>query len=438
VNCDITRKLYIRANGDIPCYDDAGDRTILGQVSTAEDWSIQSVFGNASYGHVRGCLSQGRTPWPDLCKTCAVFRPNENFSDSVASRIIKQLLIEPSLACSLRCPACSQFDQIRHRPKPFRMPPELFRAALRSLRRERYDVREIEYCGQGEPLNQPRLREFVALGREYFPSAPQRLVTNGNFDYERLLGGTAIDEIYVSCDGLYQHSYAQYRVGGDVNRVLQFMADIPKEVDGRRQKVVWKYIVFEFNDSDAELCAAQEKAVDLGVDCLLFVFTQTKYKSTRYTLANAADFPVRAPNVAMNGTPLHYRYSKSFSPLNGTRWPALAKLHWPRGSALRDCVFVLDDFSQLTQTEFTLRGWALAKEPIAQIQFRRNGHCLGIARLGLPRPDVQAAHPAYGDPASGYELKWSEQEAAAGPQTIEAIVTGAGEKVLGRFEKVFS
>jgi len=440
VNCLITRRLYIRANGDIPCYDDAGDRTILGRVSEADDWTIQSVFDNASYTHVRGSLGRGEAPWPALCGTCAVFRPHESFSDPLASRVLETLLVEPSLACSLRCPACSQHDQIRERPKPFRLRPELFRAALRSLRREGYEIHEIEYCGQGEPLNQPRLRELVDLGREYYPAAPQRLVTNGNFHYDRLLGGVALDDIVVSCDGLYQGSYEKYRVGGDVSRVLQFMADIPKQVGGRRQRVIWKYILFEFNDSDEELRAAQEKAADLDVDCLMFVFTQTNFKSRRYTLANATDFPIFGSNVSVAGTPGHYRNSKSLPLLRGTLEPAVARRPiWRRlGRHSIDCIFMLDDLRQLTATEFALHGWVLSKQPVGQIQFARNGQSVGTARLGMPRPDVDAAFPAYRNANAGYEFKWRERDIADGPHTIEATIIGSDGNLLGRFERVFA
>ena len=382
MNCDITSKLYIRANGDIPCYDDAGEKIILGHVSDADEWTIESVLNNASYAQIRERLGRGETPWPDACNACALFRPKERFFDSIASRVIKTLQIEASLACQLSCPGCSQSAQIRMRPKPFRLSPDLFRAALRSLSAEGYDVGEIEYCGQGEPLTHSRFRELVDLGREYYPATPQRLITSGNFLYERVLAGTAVDEIFVSCDGLRPDSYAKYRIGGDVDRVLRFMADVPKQVNGRKQKVIWKYILFEFNDSDEELRAAQEKAAELDVDCLLFVFTHSKFKSNRYTLANASELPVYGSNVVVNGTPIHYQYFRSFSPRSGEAVRARApRFRWRSlGRRSHDCILTIDALEQLTETKFALRGWALAKEPISHIRFARNQRIIGTAR----------------------------------------------------------
>lgn len=442
MNCGISRYLYIRANGDIPCYDDAGEKIILGRVSDAEDWSIRSVLDDQPYAHIRRSLSRAEPPWPDTCKDCALFRPNERFSDSITSRAIDILQIEPSLACSLHCPACSHDTQIRERPKPFIMPPALLNAALRSLHAEGFGIRSIEYAGQGEPLSHPRLRELVQMARAFFPTAHQRIITNGNYDYRRTLAGTAVDEIVVSCDGLNPESYSRYRVGGDVHRVLQFMADIPKRVNGRIQKVVWKYILFEFNDSDEELAAAQQKAVELGVDQLIFVFTHSRYRSVRYTPDNVAAFPLRGANAALLATPVHGRYLRSFVPLETDGWPSMVAgrnrfLSWLPGSSSTGCVFMIDDFEQLSETDFVLRGWALATQPISDIQLQRNGTAIGSTKPGVARADVEACYPQYGDQRCGWELRWTAPEKLVGRQTVVATVLAADNRRLGQFQRTY-
>ena len=124
----------------------------------------------------------------------------------------------------------------------------MFENLLIALKAEQYTVSEFEYCGQGEPLTHGDFRRFVRLARQYYPTATQRLITSGNFDYQETIGEDAIDQIYVSCDGLYQHSYEKYRRGGNVAKALKFMADIPKVLNNIRQHIIWKYILFEFND----------------------------------------------------------------------------------------------------------------------------------------------------------------------------------------------
>lgn len=309
VNCEILHTLYLRSNGDVPCNDDAGERVLLGRVDLRNPrWSASSLLENHRYRRIREALQRGVMPWPDACAQCAFFRPNETPADHLARKRIHKLQVEPSVGCRLSCPGCAGRLHARLRPTAPHMDIAVFERVLRGLHEEGYSLREIEYCGQGEPLLHPEFPEFVRLGRKYFPTTLQRLITSGNFDYRVATAGEWLDEIIVSCDGLDQHSYEQYRIGGRAARALQFMRDAPREVAGRQQSMIWKYILFEHNDSDDEIWRAQLLAQELAVHAMLFVFTHSKEKSRRYTLANASEFPIAFPNVYTNATPIHYRH----------------------------------------------------------------------------------------------------------------------------------
>ncbi len=183
------------------------------------------------------------------------------------------------------------------------MSPRLFDRLIASCADAGFRIDEIEYCGQGEPLSNPHFSEFVRLARSAYPGALQRLITNGNYDFGQALKGQILDEVVVSCDGLWQSSYEQYRVHGSVSLALQFMADAASLEGSSRPFVVWKYILFEFNDSPEELLAAQEKAVLLGVDKLVFVVTHSKFRSRRWTVANAGELPISRSLARVTWTP---------------------------------------------------------------------------------------------------------------------------------------
>lgn len=310
MNCEILETLYIRSNGEVMCNDDAGDNWRLGSIYPPDpQWTATAVFANEHYRHIRGALRHGQVPWPGVCERCAFLRPREPFADPLERRYLRKIQVEPSLPCRLRCPGCSSHSQvIGRRPRPLQLPPADFARVLRDLRDEEYTVREIEYCGQGEPLLHPQFPEFVRSGREYFPGSHQRLITSGNFDFASAVGDDAPDEIMISCDGVWPQSYGRYRIGGDVERVIRFMRDA-RAWRGTHPAVyiVWKYILFEWNDSDGELFAAQRLAREIGVDALLFVYTHSPGKSQRFTLANPDDFPIHFENVVINATPAHYR-----------------------------------------------------------------------------------------------------------------------------------
>jgi organic radical activating enzyme len=380
MHCQVMDTLYVRSNGDVPCAHDAGEPIILGHVGPQFD--VLAMLDGEKYRHVRASLATGQRPWPGVCERCACFRPEIPYRDELSARRVHKLQIEASLACNLACPACTNAAQVKVRPRPFTLDLEQADDMLRDLRDEGFSIGEIEYAGQGEPLAHPRLPELVDLGRALFPETRQRLITNGNFEYWTRTGGRALDEIYVSCDGAFQASYEKYRIGGSIDQAFRFMREAPGMLSGRRQLRVWKYILFEFNDSDEEICAAQERAQEIGVDTLLFIFTDSAFRSTRWTPANAALFPRLYPNVLVHGTPsVDRRHSRSIACVRGGQSSWFLRL---AGTSCHvDEVLVSDNC-------LNVRGWAYCRMPITRIEVAIDAVSVGDAHVRLPRLDVPA------------------------------------------------
>jgi hypothetical protein len=110
---------------------------------------------------------------------------------------------------------------------------------------------------------------------------------------------------------------------------------------------VWKYIVFECNDSDEENYAAQHLAQDLGVDTLMFVFTHSEGRSRRWTTDNVANFPILFPNVMTSATPVHERAAVASQALGS--WLGVGD--WRR--RIHYCV----DHVALDDNNLDIRGW---------------------------------------------------------------------------------
>ena len=388
MNCEILGTLYIKSNGDILCNDDFGERMRLGKVDASDhNWNVANIFNNDKYLRIRDSFTNGIVPWDNICQHCAFLRTNEPFTDLLSRKIIKKLQLEPSLACNLCCPCCANADQVRTRPKPRIMPPEIFESVLRSLNSNEFSLDWIEYCGQGEPLMHPQFARFINIGREYFPKTRQRVITNGNFDYSTVIDGLFIDEIFVSCDGLKQESYEKYRIKGEVKAALQFMRDVAAAIDQKKQHLVWKYILFEFNDSEQELLEAQHLAQELEVDTLLFVVTPSLYRSRKYTLESIGSLPIIYPNVTTNAHPSFYHGA-----LTGKAVVSLSELvrlfYHPYRAYLDDVIIYPSNI-------LSLRGWAVSEQQISHLKIYFDDLYVGTTTLRGERPDVETTFPGY-------------------------------------------
>ena len=384
MNCQILRTLYVKANGTIPCEDNAGEWVTLGNVSLDPDWSIAHVLDGQGYDQLRGAFARGEFPWPKVCQRCALIRPHQQMDDQISQKRIEKLQIETSLTCTLRCPCCSFQGQLKLRHKPFVMDIKIFRRLLESLIAEKYQIGFIEYCGQGEPLTHPQFAEFVKTAREIYPATPQRLVTNANYDYDEKIRGEFIDEIYVSCDGIFQENYEKYRRGGSVAKALKFMRDAGALMQARRPLVVWKYILFEHNDSPEEIVAAQSFALAANVGMLMFVLTQTDFRSKIYTSNTHHHILLLAPNARLFKTPDFQREAGHDRP---ERTVTLSLSEGAGNTGTKRYVDHMGVFPGL----LTVQGWALAGDPedrVESIAATGDGQPLGLARLGVLRLDV--------------------------------------------------
>ena len=409
MNCNSQHTLFLKANGDFPCEDDAGEQVLMGRVELGRPFDIETILQGPRYRHIRAAMVRGEMPWPLVCQRCAFLRPDEPQRSAHLAGRIEKIQVETTLACALRCPGCNGFSQISERAGPHVLSLESFRRVLTSCRERGYRIGTIEYCGQGEPLAHKQFQLFLDMARELHTDTRQRLITNGNYDFDGRIPGRLPDEIYVSCDGLWQSSYEQYRIGGEVSQVLRFMADAVARARAqavRRSVVIWKYVLFDHNDSDAELIAAQETAERIGVDRLLFVATHSRGRSRRFPVHRLGDLPIVSPLAGANSVPLLER----------------ADVDSRDGVELEpDFSYLHIDEAELSAGTLLVRGWAIGElgRLAHEIELWQGDRRLGAARLRQRRDDVAAHLPHWPAAESGFEA-------------IVPVPPGAGERVVLR------
>ena len=447
MDCVILETLYLKANGVFPCHDDAGEVIPLAQLE--DGFSLRGLL-EGGHDHIRRELEAGRAPWPGTCERCGFFRPDQPYRARTAHRITT-FQVEPTLHCTLACPGCSRAQQIKTRPGPRSLTLDRFEQLLKTAIAEQIEIECIEYCGQGEPLAHREFHGFVAKARQIMPGTRQRLITNGNYDYSKVMLDQHLDEIIVSCDGATADSYPIYRKHGDFARVQTFIADAAHATP--RPFLIWKYILFEFNDSTPELQRAQQLALDHGVDVLLFVVTHSTGRSQRYTQRNLERLLDLIPFATVNTTPVLWSASTdaSYSQASGdlrrtpfervldTTFGALARrLPGPiskRAQATLDsraaqqAALYVDETRVIASDAIHVRGWAHdGREPFERLTLTWNEREVGSALLGIRRPDVRRAFPRLRSERVGFAATFNPRDTLAATFDLELRAMPRGSK----------
>lgn len=313
--CD---SLYVKANGEMPCWDDVGESRILRKLELPRlvKGEERQLFSDSELIHIRRSFMNHKVPYADLCRFCAV-RNHGPSSLAINPRSLRILHIEPSYLCHLSCPQCIPAASRKGMTAPpYNMPVAAYEALLRQLLDE--GVRQIgivHFEGRGDPLVNPQLDKMIRLTRELYPSAETMITTHGSYPFKPWLVESGLDRLRVSIDGAFPENYEKYRVGGNLDTILKFLASLRDE---RRQrgsslKVYWKYILFEWNDSNEEIRHAAKLAAQLDV-FLVFVLTHSPGRSQRFSSQNKLEEALRrlAPEAGTEMT-FQLRKPRSFA-----------------------------------------------------------------------------------------------------------------------------
>jgi len=249
---------------------------------TAEDpLHLQSIV------KARKAFSEGTLPFPELCENCQARRPVPRTRLKGRTRVLDELHLEPSFLCGLGCEMCPEDNAARRASAdpPYHMPLADLDTLVASLKASGVrHVRTIRLEGKGEPLLHPEIETMIMRLREAWPASTIVATTSGSLPIKPTLATSGLDLLTFSVDGFSQGIYEQYRVRGRIQRVLDFISSLRKEIDrtGSRLQLVWKYLLFSWNDDPEELlaagrfCAENKLAFELR-------FTHSEYGSSRWT-----------------------------------------------------------------------------------------------------------------------------------------------------------
>lgn len=172
--------------------------------------------------------------------------------------------IEPTTACNLRCPECPSGLRAFTR-ETGNLKADFFRKTIDELHSS---LLFLIFYFQGEPYINPNFLDMVAYARR--KKIYTITSTNGHFlddENARKTVESGLDRLIISVDGTTQETYAKYRIGGDLNTVLEGAKNVvrwKKRLKSRTPKVIFQFLVLGPNEH--QIPEIYRLAREIGVD----------------------------------------------------------------------------------------------------------------------------------------------------------------------------
>lgn len=180
--------------------------------------------------------------------------------------------IEPTTSCNLRCPECPSGKREFTRPTGM-LQKKFFKNTIDELYKE---TLYLIFYFQGEPyLNSDFLEmvKYASLKNIYTATS-----TNAHYLDDanaRKTIESGLDRLIISIDGTTQDTYEQYRVGGDLKKVIDGTENIIKwknKLKSKTPHIIFQFLVVKPNEHQIKDIEALAKKI--GVDEVRFKTAQ--------------------------------------------------------------------------------------------------------------------------------------------------------------------
>ena len=258
------------------CADPYGRRP-LGDARTA---SVHEIWTGRVISQLRSDLNDGGSQFCGDCPLKLPLRKGEAATARAldAGPLPSRMYIECTAACNISCAqaCCAPETGITRTRQAGMLDFDLFTRVVDEVGTS---LVRIDFFNYGEAFLHKRAVDMCEYIKSRFPSVYLYTSTNGlalSEPQARRLVHSGIDEVTFSIDGATQETYARYRQRGRLETALanlRAMADEKRRTGRDLPFLNWRYILFYWNDGDAEMTRARELAAEIGVDRLCWELT---------------------------------------------------------------------------------------------------------------------------------------------------------------------
>ncbi|MBK6832809.1 MAG: SPASM domain-containing protein [Bacteroidetes bacterium] len=176
-----------------------------------------------------------------------------------------KVTIDPSSYCNLRCPACHTGTKHSEMIKPSILKLEDYKTIFNQVKDYTFSIALYNW---GEPFLNKEIFEIISYTKEN--NVGSTLHSNFNVFNEKMadeLLRSGLTHIYMSIDGATQDVYNQYRIKGNLEKVL-YNIKLLTEAKAKHKSIfpliTWKYLTFSHNEHQVK--EAEQIAKSLNVN----------------------------------------------------------------------------------------------------------------------------------------------------------------------------
>ena len=179
---------------------------------------------------------------------------------------------EPTTSCNLRCPECPSGLRAFTRPTGM-LQKDFFTDTIDQISKE---LLYLVFYFQGEPFLNPGFLDMVKYASE--KNIYTATSTNAHYIDDENAKRTiesGLDRLIISIDGTTQDVYQQYRIGGNLDKVLEGTKNIirwKKELKSKTPFIIFQFLVVKPNEHQVE--DVKRLAKETGVDDVWFKTAQ--------------------------------------------------------------------------------------------------------------------------------------------------------------------
>jgi len=182
------------------------------------------------------------------------------------------LSFEPTTSCNLRCPECPSGLRSFTRPTGM-LKKDFFKETMDEVGK---DLTYLIFYFQGEPYLNPDFLDMVTYANKkkiYTATSTNAHYLNDEMAKKTIESG--LDRLIISIDGTTQDVYQQYRVGGNLEKVLEGARNIVKwkrTLKSNTPFVIFQFLVVKPNEHQIE--EVKKLGKEIGVDEVAFKTAQ--------------------------------------------------------------------------------------------------------------------------------------------------------------------